>query len=70
LKAPGANRLKLNFDYPLSIIAFKFNLRRHSWDTSAAAADVEWGHAEVGNLRRAMEWTKAGAYTRPLSGSS
>jgi hypothetical protein len=29
------------------------------WDISDAADDVEWGHAEVGNLRRAMAWVEA-----------
>ena len=26
------------------------------WDTSGAANEVEWGHGEVGNLKRAMAW--------------
>ena len=26
------------------------------WDTSDAANEVEWGHGEVGNLKRAMAW--------------
>ena len=26
------------------------------WDTSKAANEVEWGHGEVGNLKRAMAW--------------
>ena len=26
------------------------------WDISGVADEVEWGHAEVGNLRRAMAW--------------
>jgi hypothetical protein len=30
LKAPGAKRLKLNCDEPLSNFAFNFNLRRYS----------------------------------------
>jgi hypothetical protein len=30
LKAPGAKRLKLNFEEPLSNFAFKFNLRRYT----------------------------------------
>ena len=29
LKAPGTKRLKLNFDEPLSNVAFNFNLRRY-----------------------------------------
>ena len=28
------------------------------WDISGAVDDVEWGHAEVGNLRRAMAWVE------------
>jgi len=30
LKAPGTKRLKLNYDELLSIIAYKFNLRRYT----------------------------------------
>jgi len=32
LKAPGSERLKLRCVESLSIFAFKFNLRRYSWD--------------------------------------
>jgi len=34
-----------------------------SWDTRDAAAEVEWGHAEVGNLRRAMAWIQSPSVT-------
>jgi hypothetical protein len=30
LKAPGTKRLKLDYDAPLSSVAFKFNLRRYT----------------------------------------
>jgi len=30
LKAPGIKRLKLKYDWPLSKIAFNFNLRRYT----------------------------------------
>ena len=33
------------------------------WDISGAADDVEWGHAEVGNLRRAMAWVEGPSIT-------
>lgn len=34
-----------------------------SWDTADAVDDVEWGHAEVGNLRRAMAWVEGPSVT-------
>jgi len=37
LKAPGINRLKLEFDKPLSNFAFKFSLRRYAAVAAAAA---------------------------------
>ena len=33
------------------------------WDISGAVDDVEWGHAEVGNLRRAMAWVEGPSIT-------
>ena len=38
LKAPGTKLLKLKYDEPLSIFAFKFNLRRYI---------TEWNGAEL-----------------------
>jgi len=38
LKAPGAKRLKLKHDEPLSNIAFSFNLRRYNAVSSMRAA--------------------------------
>ena len=38
MKAPGAHRLKLNYDEPLSNVAFKFSLRRYIPVLVAAAA--------------------------------
>jgi len=55
-KAPGTNRLKLEFDDLLSSFAFNFNLRRY---TMAACLDTL--------LRDGLE---AGAYTRPLLSST
>jgi len=51
LKPPGAKRLKLECDEPLSKLGFKFNLRRYSWDsrmdTSSAAAGIEAGRCRL-----------------------
>lgn len=33
------------------------------WDISGVADEVEWGHAEVGNLRRAMAWVDGPSIT-------
>ena len=40
LKAPGTQRLKLNYDYLLTSFAFNFNLRRYN----KAGAAVEAAH--------------------------
>ena len=53
LKAPGTERLKLQYEKPLSNFPFKFNLRRY----------------RVGR-RAAQRRVLAGAYTRPLFGST
>ena len=39
LKAPGTERLKLEYDIPLSSFAFKFNLRRYNENKTKAAQD-------------------------------
>jgi hypothetical protein len=44
LKAPGTNRLKLNYDALLSNVAFKFNLRRYNMSAILTnfALGIEW----------------------------
>jgi hypothetical protein len=37
LKAPGIELLNLTYDKPLSIFAFKFNLRCYDWVSNYAA---------------------------------
>ena len=61
LKPPGTKRLKLKCDVLLSTSAFKFNLRRY---TMVPLTDIpDWCFVEtVGR--------EAGAYTRPLLGST
>ena len=71
LTAPGTKRLKLKCDEPLSNFAFKCNLRHYILDDRAAAAE-EVAAAEAADpygaaLRYGLE---AGAYTRPLLGST
>ena len=56
LKLPGTKRLKLKCEGPLSICAFKFNLRRYNTGF--------YRLAECGRVY------KAGAYTRPLFSST
>jgi hypothetical protein len=55
LKAPGTKRLKLKCDVLLSTAAFNFSLRRYTGGR----------YRDIGE-----EVTKAGAYTRPLFGST
>ena len=55
LNAPGTKHLKLKYDEPPSNFAFKFNLRRYIKEMC--------GGKLPGNL-------VAGAYTRPLLGST
>jgi len=68
LKPPRAKRLKPNCDILLLISAFKFNLRRYSWDAYvrvAAAFDAAF-LAEAQKMK--VEGLEAGAYTRLLFG--
>jgi hypothetical protein len=46
-KAPGltTKRLKLEYDDPLSKLAFKFNLRRYNVSPAAAASAISIGRA-------------------------
>jgi hypothetical protein len=62
LKAPGTERLKLKYDGLFSSFAFKFNLRRYNLQ-SAIAASAPCAQA-------ASAAAQAGAYTRPLFGST
>ena len=56
LKAPETTRLKLECDEPLPNFAFNFNLRRYSEGSSS--------------LNFYLLMMQAGAYTRPLFGST
>jgi hypothetical protein len=60
MKAPGAERLKLEYDKTLSSFAFNFNLRRYRMATRVLRCGV----------RRGGCGSTAGAYTRPLFGST
>jgi len=64
LKPPGNKRLKLNNGKPRSIFAFKFKLRRY---IEAQAGMLQQLSAELEQAERCRE---AGAYTRPLFGST
>ena len=63
LNAPKTKRLKLTYDELLSSFAFKFNLRHYNLESDAAGANATdrnyWVHYRM-----------AGAYTRPLFGST
>ena len=75
LKSSGIKRLKLEYDEPPSNFAFNLNLRRYtkpkptdpktSATQSGDTAGGTWPHV-------AVDWNrwKAGAYTRPLFGST
>jgi hypothetical protein len=83
LKAPGTKRLKLNYDEPLSKLAFKFRLRRFTevsdgedredWEPLygeqvARKEDGTWVLRET--RRRLQGAVMAGAYTRSLLSST
>ena len=83
LRAPGTKRLNLKCDEPLSNVAFKFNLRRYSsadetvrvWLAPGGAAEQSARDLAAANARTKVANTRArrleaGAYTRPLSGST
>jgi hypothetical protein len=61
LKAPGIKLLKLKYDKPLSKFAFKINLRRYFMENTGD--DHNFVTALLANFQ-------AGAYTRPLFGST
>ena len=64
--------MKLNYDEPLSNVAFNFNLRRYAVGLLANTCDA--GDKLAGYLRlvdaQAAPGLEAGAYTRPLFGST
>jgi hypothetical protein len=64
LKVPGTEGLKLKYDLPLSNFAFKFNLRRCITELESEA-DFPYDMEEFRGVL-----VKAGAYTRPLFGST
>jgi hypothetical protein len=69
LKAPGTKRLKLRYDIPLSNCAFKFNLRHYRMALTMGGAPVCLGGGrECCDAKRSA--LEAGAYTRPLFGST
>jgi hypothetical protein len=61
LKAPGTKRLKVKHDDLLSSLGFNFNSRRYNKRGEVKISDF----GVSGQLANS-----AGAYTRPLSGSS
>ena len=73
LKVPGTKRLKLKYDNLLSSFAFNFNLRRY-----ILVVDIACGESCPGQERPALFVAAvalvcclpAGAYTRPLFGST
>jgi len=69
-KAPGSKQLNLEHEKPLSIFAFKFNLRRYDRVRrllrARALRDVRHG---AGALAHTEGGVRAGAYTRPLFSS-
>jgi hypothetical protein len=77
LKAPGTERLKLEYDEPASNLAFKFNLRRYHPSEPAFVATCNVCHREleIGKGWRCetchdYDICEAGAYTRPFLSSS
>jgi hypothetical protein len=67
MKAPGPKRLKPRYGKPLSSSAFKFNLRRYIKGGTALPRSVE---RQVLGACQAQGACTAGAYTRPLFGST
>jgi hypothetical protein len=76
LKAPGPQRLKLEYDGLLSNFAFKFNWRRYIKGELEGAPDLTKEQVkslfnkltERANVKASFDFTlrPAGAYTRPL----
>jgi len=54
LKAPGTQRLKLQYDEPLSNFAFKFNLRRYNSVWSIGASVDEEGRKKFDSMLRKL----------------
>jgi hypothetical protein len=57
--------LKLNHDEPVSNVAFKFKLRRYN-----VAVFLQADADRIEHLDRKLRAVVAGAYTRPLFGST
>ena len=68
LKAPGTKRLKLHYAKPLSNFAFKFNLRRYTVVAADYAFVIHTTNPSSGD--QGELYAEAGAYTRPLFGST
>jgi hypothetical protein len=67
LKAPGAKRLKLKYDNPVSSFAFKSNLRRYNWGTAfggVGSSGDPCTDSYRGPAAFSERETQAGAYTR------
>jgi len=73
LKAPGTKRLKLKCDEPLSNFAFNFKLRRYTMAPPSNVTDTLPGRGPASAPNDAAmsdAARQAGAYTRPLFGST
>jgi hypothetical protein len=62
LKAPGTERLKLQYDEPPAKFAFRFNLRHYTWVDDAKMEDA--------TATKPAEWDEARAYTRSVLSST
>ena len=67
LKAPAttSNRLKLKYDSLLSNFALIFNMRRYATELREEGSSMDYFNEVTGE-----NGTQAGAYTRPLFGST
>ena len=70
LKAPGTNRLKLEYDEQLSDFAFKFNLRCYKLVVLERAQAQRFVQGLDTFLKSQQSRLKAGAYTRSLLSST
>ena len=69
LNPPRTKRLKVNYDAPLPIFAFNFNLRRYmkAGTTPGYLASFQKANETLDRIQKNLE---AGAYTRPHFGST